>query len=368
MRISSLAIAVFSVGVFALPLTTFAAVAEPAHLTVVGGRFTNDVTPTFTWDAVSGATSYEISVIGDGEEINIGNRTSYTAPELEDGWYSFVVRAHRGNEESTWASVVFEIDTQGPRLSDFDIDVNGNNATFSISARPDESYVIVRNCTLEVKDVGSYRMMIGSGSYFEYTVAFDDADDYKARISCDDLDDNVSTSSWKSFTIGSEIPPVEPTVVAQEGDRIKSACSVNATAKDPCRAVYYYGDDGKRHVFPNEATYKTWYSNWSGIKTISKTDMANIPLGEPVTVHPGKVVVKFQSADPVYAVSEGGILHHYVTEALLKLDYGSLWTKFLVVLPDSWFGHYRVGSKIDSANDYDPVAAQNGVIDIDDNF
>ncbi|KKW30712.1 MAG: hypothetical protein UY72_C0004G0001, partial [Candidatus Uhrbacteria bacterium GW2011_GWD2_52_7] len=265
MRISSLAIAVVAAGVFALPLTTFAAVAEPGHLTVVGGRFTNDTTPTFTWDAVSGATSYEVAVVGDGQEINVGTRTSYTSPELTDGWYSVIVRAIRGSSESTWASVVFEVDTQGPRLDDFDIETNGNKVTFSISARPDESYTIVRNCMLEVKDVGSYRMMIGSGSYFEYTVAFDDADDYKARISCDDLDDNVSTSSWKSFVSGDEIPPVEPTVVAKEGDRIKTACIKNASVKDPCHAVYYYGDDGKRHVFPNEVTYKSWYSTWSGI-------------------------------------------------------------------------------------------------------
>ncbi len=367
-NVFSVALAIFAFGILAFPHASFAAVSEPQDLTVVGGRFTNDTTPTFTWDAVSGATSYEVAVAGDGQEINVGTRTTYTSPTLTDGWYSFTVRAIRGSSESTWASVVFEVDTQGPRLNDFDIDTNRNKVTFSVSARPDESYTLVGDCTLEVKDVGSYRMMIGTGSYFTYTVRFDGADDYRARISCDDTDGNVTTTTWKTFVSGDEIPPVELMVVAKEGDRIKIACRSKASVSDACHAVYYYGKDGKRHIFPDEVTYKTWYSNWSGIKTVSSDFMNKLALGEPVTVHPGKVVVKFQSDDDIYAVSEGGVLHHYINELLLKVDYSNAWQQFLRILPDAWRSHYEVGSQIDSSGDYDPLKAKNEVTSIDDNF
>jgi hypothetical protein len=41
------------------------------------------------------------------------------------------------------------------------------------------------------------------------------------------------------------------------GSLIKLACGQKATADDPCKAVYYYGSDGKRHAFPNEKAFFT---------------------------------------------------------------------------------------------------------------
>ena len=59
---------------------------------------------------------------------------------------------------------------------------------------------------------------------------------------------------------------VAPTTkaAASAGDLIK---------KDGLSAVYYLGDDGKRYVFPNEATYKSWYSDFSGVVTISSDEL-----------------------------------------------------------------------------------------------
>ena len=45
------------------------------------------------------------------------------------------------------------------------------------------------------------------------------------------------------------------------GDLIKTAGSPT---------VYYYGYDGKRHAFPYEKIYYSWYSDFSGIKTVTK--------------------------------------------------------------------------------------------------
>ena len=59
--------------------------------------------------------------------------------------------------------------------------------------------------------------------------------------------------------------PVKAATI-QAGDLIKASQA----------AVYYYGADGKRYVFPNEKTYKTWYSDFSSVKTITDVELAAI--------------------------------------------------------------------------------------------
>jgi len=56
---------------------------------------------------------------------------------------------------------------------------------------------------------------------------------------------------------------------AVSGDLIKLTCATGADVNDPCRAVYYLGADGKRYVFPNEKTFSTWYSDFSGVQEVS---------------------------------------------------------------------------------------------------
>src|SRR4030042_1253399 len=41
-------------------------------------------------------------------------------------------------------------------------------------------------------------------------------------------------------------------------------------------AVYYYAADGGRYVFPNEKTFKTWYVDFSTVKTITDAELAAI--------------------------------------------------------------------------------------------
>ena len=44
-------------------------------------------------------------------------------------------------------------------------------------------------------------------------------------------------------------------------------------------AVYYYGGDGKRYVFPNSQTYFTWYADFSTVMTITDAELASMPIG-----------------------------------------------------------------------------------------
>ena len=43
------------------------------------------------------------------------------------------------------------------------------------------------------------------------------------------------------------------------------------------------GMDGKRYVFPNEATYRSWYSDFSTVQTITDKEPAQITIGGNVT-------------------------------------------------------------------------------------
>ena len=85
--------------------------------------------------------------------------------------------------------------------------------------------------------------------------------------------------------------------------------STGALIKASGPAVYYYAADGKRYVFPNFATYATWYGNdFNGVMELDITDVARIPLGGNVTYRPGVRMLKLQSAPDVFAVAADGTL------------------------------------------------------------
>jgi len=122
-------------------------------------------------------------------------------------------------------------------------------------------------------------------------------------------------------------------------------------------AVYYCGADGKRYVFPNPATYFTWYVNFSKIIIISPDQMAAIPLGRNATVRPGAIMVKFPSDDKVYAVAKSGILRWVTDEATARALYGADWNTKVIDLSDAFFGDYTMGDPIYLADVINPITA-----------
>ncbi|MFH1098683.1 MAG: hypothetical protein V1723_02060, partial [Candidatus Uhrbacteria bacterium] len=90
-------------------------------------------------------------------------------------------------------------------------------------------------------------------------------------------------------------------------------------------AVYYYGADAKRYVFPTEKTFKTWYADFSSVQVIADADLFAIPIGGNVTYRPGVKMVKITTDPKVYAVSKGGVLRHVATEAVASALFGATW-------------------------------------------
>lgn len=122
-------------------------------------------------------------------------------------------------------------------------------------------------------------------------------------------------------------------------------------------AVYYYAVNGKRYVFPNEKTYRTWYADFSGVQTVSDAELAAIPLAANVTYRPGARMIKLRTDPKVYAIDARGTLRWVTSESVAVALYGSNWSTMVDDLSDAFFVSYRIGTSISSTSDFSPSAA-----------
>jgi len=154
---------------------------------------------------------------------------------------------------------------------------------------------------------------------------------------------------------------------AVSGDLIKLQCATGAGVNDPCKAVYYLGADSKRYVFPNEKTYKTWYSDFSGVQVVSATEMSSYTIGGNVTYRPGVKMVKINTDPKVYAVAANGTLRWVKTGDVAEDLYGANWaTTSVDDVSDAFFVNYTVGTDIAAASDYDKAAETSAASSIND--
>ncbi len=117
-------------------------------------------------------------------------------------------------------------------------------------------------------------------------------------------------------------------------------------------AVYYYANNGRRYVFPNEKVYFTWYTSFDNVRILSIEDMSKIPIGGNITYHPGVKPVKFQTDDKVYAVYRNGELRWLKTEAVARAIYGENWTSKVDDISEAFYVNYKFGQPIENAVDF----------------
>lgn len=140
------------------------------------------------------------------------------------------------------------------------------------------------------------------------------------------------------------------------GDLIKPPDDGNpATNADT--AVYYYGADGLRYVFPNSKTYFTWYSGFNNVKEVDAVQLGSIGLGGNVTYRPGLRMIKIESSPVVYAIDRGGRRRPIDSEAAALALYGNNWNRQIDDVADAFFSNYPEGQPIDDAGDLTPSAA-----------
>jgi hypothetical protein len=124
----------------------------------------------------------------------------------------------------------------------------------------------------------------------------------------------------------------------------------NLVKRADMSAVYFIDQDNRRHAFPNGTTYFSWFTDFSGVKTISADTLAQIPLGTSVFVRPGTYLVKIQSDPKVYAVEPYGVLRWITTEAIATSLFGPNWNTKIVDVDPAFFLDYQMGSNITAAS------------------
>lgn len=171
----------------------------------------------------------------------------------------------------------------------------------------------------------------------------------------------VTTIVW-SIGVGALALPLAANAVTS-GDLIKGSGT----------AVYYYGADDKRYVFPYQAAYASWYgSTFAGVTTMADADLIAIPFGGNVTVRPGKLaqIVSMDSPwmvmDPkVYAVEKDNVLRWVKTADVAVAIFGATWESQIVAIPEALLTNYTIGAEINVAGDYD-LATQQAVASINE--
>ncbi|MBI2475246.1 hypothetical protein HYV69_02345 [Candidatus Uhrbacteria bacterium] len=113
--------------------------------------------------------------------------------------------------------------------------------------------------------------------------------------------------------------------------------------------VYYYGSDGQRYSFPNLKTFNTWYVDFSGLVTLSDSELAAIPLGGNIVYRPGSRWIKITSDNKTYAVAKNGSVRWIESEEVAKGLAGSDWNQNIDDVPDVFFVDYTVGDSLTSA-------------------
>jgi len=131
--------------------------------------------------------------------------------------------------------------------------------------------------------------------------------------------------------------------------------------------IYYVASDNLKYAIPDEVTYKSWYDNFSTVKTVSNKDFNSFRTAKSVvTVKPIKNLVKFSNSNQVYVVDSGATLRWLVNENVAKMYFGADWSKKIITLPSSNLSNYIVGTSVDGVNIFSKTRASSMSGTIDD--
>lgn len=117
-------------------------------------------------------------------------------------------------------------------------------------------------------------------------------------------------------------------------------------------AVYFAAEDGKRYLFPSEKQFRTWYADFSSVRTLSVPALALRPLGGSVLYQPGSRLIKSATSPRIYMIGEDGQLHWITSLSLMESLFGAGWNKKLDLLNDSLFVDYGIGRPIADVGTY----------------
>lgn len=240
------------------------------------------------------------------------------------------------------------------------------NAPQTMSASVFDSQSAISGCQwfLNGGNMGSMNVTGNSLASVNYT--FTSAGTYSVYAQCMDIWGNSASGSVVSMTVYTPSSPSSGGTSSNTSNPFMSlplgvsvGDLVRGTVKSPYGGypVYYVTSNGKKALFPNEATYKTWYSDFSAVKIIPQWDLESIPGADKnVTVRPGYSVVQFESDSGLYVVEPGAVIRSVTTDAAQAIFGASFRTLFV---QNAFRANYRSGSPVSTMNRYDQPTAWN---------
>lgn len=120
----------------------------------------------------------------------------------------------------------------------------------------------------------------------------------------------------------------------------------------PSSGIYYFGHDLKRHAFPDEDVFKSWFPTSTHILSVATYQLSAIPLGENVTLRPG-TLVRIIGEILLYVIDVGRKLRVIIPQPLADVLYGPLWELAVIPLNPAALGGYLPGYPL--ASEYDPL-------------
>lgn len=176
----------------------------------------------------------------------------------------------------------------------------------------------------------------------------------------------VVTAKYDNAILGQSVITLLPPENEQPQQEEPGSFKAGDLVKGSLDAVYYYSSLGTRHVFVDQKTYVSWYGeDFSTVKTISDTDLASIPLGDPVGYRPGSMITA-PSVNEVYLVTRGQVLRHLPSESFVQNLFGSNWNKLITDLQESLLFTYSISSPYLETDTINLDALSNSNITIDD--
>jgi len=229
----------------------------------------------------------------------------------------------------------------------------------------------VTGCVLQVNGglVGPMQIVGSQSGTASISYPFGSGSDYYyVTVECSDAAGNLGNKTAQ-ITISDNTGT--GTMPSGYQDRlVKLRCPTNVAIgpNDPCKAVYFVGRDGKRHAFPNEKVFYTWYTNFGGVTELDSAGLAAIMLGTNVTYRPGVRLVKFPSSNVVYVVARGGVLRAVKSEGAAIGLYGSDWNHKVDDISEAFYANYHFGADINSATDFNVAGETSATINISDDL
>jgi len=194
------------------------------------------------------------------------------------------------------------------------------------------------------------------------------------------VDGTTNSSGQATFRIRSSTTGTATLTAVADGVTISQTTTVSFTGTPALNygdlfkeagstAVYYYADNGKRYVFPTQAIYFSWYTDFSTIKTVSHTIVTSVPLGGNVLAKPGTYLVQFVSMDTpfrvldpkVYVLTATGQLRWITSASVATSLYGADWEKKIIAVPEVYktnYGNAIAGADVNSTSDYSKTSVE----------